>query len=151
MHIYIQANNCGLQHWVIHKLSKGRGVKAILSKERTISQVWKLFIYFLFFSNTDFYFRENSLNFLYKELLKSLCFQLHSYTPVHRSNIFQTESSWWRASTASVVVIHEMILNRNMVGSVRGLSSVTPHSLKVLTNAIYIFRWCEILGHLWLY
>lgn len=131
---------------VIHKLSKGRDVQAILLKE------W-LFIDVLLLSNIDSYFRENNFNFLYKELLKSLCFQLHSYTTVHRSNIFQAGSSWWRASTASVVVIREMILNRNMVGSVRGLSSVTPPSLKVLAiyNAIYSFRRWKIWGHLWLH
>lgn len=112
-----------------------------------------LFIDVLLLSNIDSYFRENNFNFLYKELLKSLCFQLHSYTTAHRSNIFQTGSSWWRASTASVVVIREMILNRNMVGSVRGLSSVTPPSLKVLAiyNAIYSFRRWKIWGHLWLH
>lgn len=53
--------------------------------------VKRLFINCLVSSNIDFYF---SFNFLYKELLKILCFQLYSYTTVHRNNIFQTGSSW---------------------------------------------------------
>lgn len=39
-----------------------------------------------FFSNMPFYFGDNYFNFLYKEVLKMLSFQLHSYTIVHRSN-----------------------------------------------------------------
>lgn len=65
-----------------------------LQRNSNKSSVKWLFLDFLFFSNIDFYFRENYFKFLYKELLKILCFQLHSYTTVHRSKIFQTGSSW---------------------------------------------------------
>ena len=46
-----------------------------------------------FFSNIAFYFRDNCFNFLYKEVLKMLSFQLHGYTIVHRSNGRETPFS----------------------------------------------------------